>query len=266
MAVAGTRVRPNADVDHPGLAVGMMGMYIFLASEVMFFGSLFAMYFYLFGSHPFGWPPAGTVPVEWWPIPTINTFVLLSSGITAHFALDAISHGGRLTGRTRVIAAGIMAVFLAFMIITGVLALGGGSVAGAGLAFVCAVFATVAIGIMMGVGPFSRGRATYFGLLVVTILLGAGFEFGQAYEYLHAHIHFSGLNQFSSAFFTMTGFHGAHVMGGLIFLTLILARSARGQFDANHHVGVAAATLYWHFVDVVWVFLFLILYFAVTAI
>ena len=64
----------------------------------------------------------------------------------------------------------------------------------------------------------------------------------------------------------MTGFHGAHVLVGLLFLTLILARSLRGQFDANHHVGVAAATLYWHFVDVVWVFLFGILYLAVTAI
>jgi heme/copper-type cytochrome/quinol oxidase subunit 3 len=266
MAVAGARVRPNADVEHPGLAVGMMGMYIFLASEVMFFGSLFAVYFYLFGSHPFGWPPQGTIPVEWWPIPTINTFVLLSSGITAHFALDAISHGGRLTGQTRVVASALMAVFLAAMIITGVLALGSGSLAGTGLAFVSALFATVAIGIMLGFGPFARGRATYFGLLVVTILLGAAFEFGQAYEYLHAHIQFGGLNQFSSAFFTMTGFHGAHVLGGLVFLTLILARSLRGQFDAQHHVGVAAATLYWHFVDVVWVFLFLILYFAVTAI
>jgi heme/copper-type cytochrome/quinol oxidase subunit 3 len=266
MAVVGTRVRPNADVEHPGLAIGMMGMYIFLASEVMFFGSLFAVYFYLFGSHPFGWPPAGTVPVEWWPVPTINTFVLLSSGITCHFALDAISHGGRLIGRTRVVAAAIMAVFLAAMIITGVLALSGGFLAGAGLAFVCAVFAIMGIAFMLGVGPLGRGRAPYIGLLVVTILLGAGFEFGQAYEYVHAKIHFAGLNQFSSAFFTMTGFHGAHVLGGLVFLTLILARSLRGQFDANHHVGVAAATLYWHFVDVVWVFLFLILYFAVTAI
>lgn len=266
MAVVGTRVRPNADIDHPGLAIGMMGMYIFLASEVMFFGSLFAMYFYLFGSHPFGWPPPGTVPVHFWPIPTINTFVLLSSGITAHFALDAISHGGRLTGATRLSAAGIMAAFLAAMVVCGILALGGNSLAGAGLAFVCALFAVVAILIMLGVGPFSRGRATYLGLLVTTILLGAGFEFGQAYEYVHAHIQFSGLNQFSSAFFTMTGFHGAHVLGGLLFLTLILARSLRGQFDANHHVGVAAATLYWHFVDVVWVFLFGILYLAVTAI
>jgi cytochrome c oxidase subunit 3 len=265
MAIAETRVRPNADVDHPGLAIGMMGMYIFLASEVMFFGTLFAAYFYLFGSHPFGWPPQGTIPVEWWPIPTINTFVLLSSGVTAHFALDAISHGGTMVGRVRVVAAVIMAGFLIAMAVCGVAALGGTNRAAPGLALVCALFALIAILIMLGVGPFGRGRAQFIGLLIVTILLGAGFEFGQAYEYLHAHISFSGLNQFSSAFFTMTGFHGAHVMGGLIFLLLILGRGLRGQFSASHHVGVAAATLYWHFVDVVWLFLFTILYVAVTA-
>jgi heme/copper-type cytochrome/quinol oxidase subunit 3 len=266
MAIAGTRVGPNADVDHPGLAVGMMGMYIFLASEVMFFGTLFAAYFYLFGSHPFGWPPQGTIPVHWWPIPMINTFVLLSSGITAHFALDALSHGGRLGGRTRLVAAAVMAIFLVCMAACGVFALSGESATAPALAFLCALFAVIGIAIMLGVGPFKRGRATYIGLLMVTILLGSAFEFGQAYEYVHAKIHFSGLNQFSSAFFTMTGFHGAHVMGGLIFLLLILARSLRGQFDSRHHVGVAAATLYWHFVDVVWVFLFAILYLAVTAI
>jgi len=65
---------------------------------------------------------------------------------------------------------------------------------------------------------------------------------------------------------TMTGFHGAHVAGGLIFLTLMLGRGLKGQFNARHHVGFAAATLYWHFVDVVWIFLFGILYLAVTAV
>src|SRR3982074_223456 len=132
MGVAQGRVRPNADVEHPGLAVGMMGMYIFLASEVMFFGSLFAMYFYLFGSHPFGWPPQGTIPVNWWPIPTINTAILLSSGITCHFALAASGQGGRLQGRSRVVAAAIMAVFLLAMVVMGIYALGGESRAAPG--------------------------------------------------------------------------------------------------------------------------------------
>ena len=62
----------------------------------------------------------------------------------------------------------------------------------------------------------------------------------------------------------MTGFHGAHVLGGLVLLLLILYRASMGQFSPQHHVGVAAVTLYWHFVDVVWIFLFVILYFVVT--
>src|SRR5215831_11945987 len=83
MAVADVRVEPRQR--YPGLDPAMMGMYIFLASEVMFFGSMFAMYFYLFGSHPFNWPPPNTVPVNWWPIPFFNTIILLSSGVTCHF-------------------------------------------------------------------------------------------------------------------------------------------------------------------------------------
>jgi len=71
-------------------------------------------------------------------------------------------------------------------------------------------------------------------------------------------------NTFASAFFVMTGFHGAHVLGGLVLLTIILYRATRGQFSPQHHVGVAAVTLYWHFVDVVWIFLFGILYLGVT--
>src|SRR2546428_1139329 len=97
MAVASLPREPAPE--YPAIKPGMMGMYIFLASEVMFFGSLFAMYFYLYGSH-LTWPPAppATHPefyVSWWPIPTINTVVLLSSGGTCHFALEALRHGNR---------------------------------------------------------------------------------------------------------------------------------------------------------------------------
>src|SRR5712691_6065213 len=159
MAVASMQREPTPQ--YPAIKPAMMGMYIFLASEVMFFGSLFATYFYLFGSHQ-TWPPLPpwSTPeyyVSWLGVPAINTVVLLSSGVT----LKA--------------------------------------------------------------------------------------------------------NTFASAFFTMTGFHGAHVLGGLILLILILYRASRGQFDSRNHVGPAAVTLYWHFVDVVWVFLFLILYVGITA-
>jgi cytochrome c oxidase subunit 3 len=206
MAVA--TMRPEAPPQFPAIKPGMMGMYIFLASEVMFFGSLFAMYFYLYGSHG-QWPPLppSSKPeyyVSWFPIPLINTVILLSSGVTCHFAADAIAHDN---------------------------------------------------------------RRRFFILQIATIILGFGFEFGQLYEFINAFGRGLNLtaNNFASAFFTMTGFHGAHVLGGLILLILILYRAARGQFSSQHHVGVAAVTLYWHFVDVVWIFLFGILYLGVTA-
>ena len=204
MAVASLQPEPQ----FPAIKPGMMGMYIFLASEVMFFGSMFAMYFYLLGSHP-TWPPIppSSTPeyyVQWVPIPLINTVVLVSSGFTAHFALEALSHDN---------------------------------------------------------------RRRFFLLLVVTIVLGFGFEFGQLYEFISAFGRGLTLtaNSFASAFFIMTGFHGAHVLGGLILLLLIFYRALRGQFDSRNHVGPAAVVLYWHFVDVVWLFLFAILYLGVTA-
>src|SRR5258708_18495191 len=97
MAVA--TMQRQAGPQYPAIKPGMMGMYIFLASEVMFFGSLFASYFYLYGSH-IVWPPPppSATPefyVNWWPIPFINTIVLLSSGVTCHFASDAIAHDNR---------------------------------------------------------------------------------------------------------------------------------------------------------------------------
>jgi cytochrome c oxidase subunit 3 len=205
MAVA--TLTPQTGPQYPAIKPGMMGMYIFLASEVMFFGSLFAMYFYLYGSH-LQWPPQApaTTPefyVNWWPIPFVNTIILLSSGVTCHFAADAIA---------------------------------------------------------------SDNRRRFFILQIATIVLGFGFEAGQLYEFISAFGRGLNLtaNSFASAFFTMTGFHGAHVLGGLILLILILYRAGRGQFSSQHHVGVAAVTLYWHFVDVVWIFLFGILYLGVT--
>jgi len=65
---------------------------------------------------------------------------------------------------------------------------------------------------------------------------------------------------FGSLFFTMTGFHGAHVLGGVIGIGIILSRGMTGQFSARNHVAVEAVSAYWHFVDVVWIFLFLTLY------
>jgi cytochrome c oxidase subunit 3 len=206
MAVA---VAPRErEPEYPAIKPGMMGMYIFLASEVMFFGSLFAVYFYLYGSHA-QWPPLAPESrpeyyVSWWPIPFWNTIILFSSGVTCHFAAEAIAQ---------------------------------------------------------------NNRRRFFMLQIATIVLGFMFEGLQVYEFAQAFGRGLTLsaNTFASAFFTLTGFHGAHVLGGLVLLILILFRAYRGQFSSKHHVAVNAVTLYWHFVDVVWFFLFGILYLGVTA-
>ena len=262
VAQAPAHQQEETQLHYPRLEVGVMGMYIFLASEVMFFGSLFAMYFYLFGSHPVGWPPPGTRFVDVWPLPTVNTAVLLSSGVTCHFGLEALRRG-RPLGRTGAVAAAIMVAFVVAEGAMAVVALQSGGYFEVGLALVAAAVLLLACTAALGVGPFRSGRAVFYCLWVATIILGIGFEVGQGFEFLTAHINFT-TNIFTSAFFTMTGFHGGHVAGGLVLLTLILGRSMKGQFNTQHHVGPAAITLYWHFVDVVWIFLYAILYFAVT--
>ena len=202
------------------------GMVWFIFSEVMFFAAFFGALFYarvfavpwLGGDDPatsrfiwdmvvLNWPTAGPgfLDLEWqpmdaWPLPTINTLILLSSGVTltvAHHALKA-SQRGRL-----------------------VLALGG----------------TVALGVL------------FLGL--------------QAYEYVHA---YQDLNLrlstgiYGSTFFLLTGFHGLHVLVGVVILFSILLRAGKGHFQADNHFGFEAAAWYWHFVDVVWLGLFIFVY------
>lgn len=92
-----------------------------------------------------------------------------------------------------------------------------------------------------------------------TVLLGLLFSSIQAYEYAEAPFAFKG-NIFGATFFMATGFHGAHVIIGTIFLIVCLFRAYRGDFSPRAHFGFEAATWYWHFVDVVWLFLFLVIY------
>jgi len=95
--------------------------------------------------------------------------------------------------------------------------------------------------------------------LALTILLGATFTCVQAYEYSHAAFTFRG-NIYGSTFFMATGFHGFHVIIGTIFLTVCWFRAQAGHFKPDHHFGFEAAAWYWHFVDVVWLFLFACIY------
>lgn len=198
-----------------------MGWFIF--SEVMFFAAFFGALFYarniampwlgdlnnkiLWPDFAAVWPnsgPAGVVEsfqtMGPWPIPTINTALLLMSGVTltwAHHALLANKRSQLIQG------------------------------------------------------------------LVLTILLGAVFMCFQVYEYHHAYteLHLkltSGI--YGSTFFLLTGFHGFHVTMGAIMLTVVLVRVLKGHFTPDHHFAFEGAAWYWHFVDVVWLFLYIVVY------
>jgi cytochrome c oxidase subunit 3 len=199
-----------------------MGWFIF--SEVMFFGAFFGALYYaraiampwlgdldhktlLWPDFSAVWPntgPAGTVDsfqkMGPWPIPTLNTALLLSSGVTLTIAHHALKDN-------------------------------------------------------------RRGAVKFWMLL--TVLLGATFISFQAYEYGHA---YSELNLklssgiYGSTFFMLTGFHGFHVTVGAIMLAVVLFRVVRGHFTPEHHFAFEAAAWYWHFVDVVWLGLYVVVY------
>ncbi len=95
--------------------------------------------------------------------------------------------------------------------------------------------------------------------LLLTVLLGALFTIVQAYEYSHAAFGFKG-GIYGSTFFMATGFHGFHVIIGTIFLLVCLLRAMAGHFTPTQHLGFEFAAWYWHFVDVVWLFLFACIY------
>jgi cytochrome c oxidase subunit III len=111
------------------------------------------------------------------------------------------------------------------------------------------------------------------GFLLATVLIGSLFLSIQVYEYYQLMIghhyppgisatgHFRpSVSLFASCFFTMTGFHGAHVTGGVILLSIIWLGSLSGRFTKDHYAPVELAGLYWHFVDLVWIILFTIVY------
>jgi cytochrome c oxidase subunit 3 len=187
------------DTRRGGMDTALLGMMLFIASEVMFFAALFAAYFNVKASAPV-FPPPGTDFITPVPLPLIVTAILLTSSLTMQWATSRIRKGDR-TGMNRAIA--------------------------------------------------------------VTLALGIIFLFLQVYDYyvLVTHDDFTiSSGVYGTLFYTMTGFHGAHVLGGVIGLAVILARGVQGQFSRRHHVAVEAVHYYWHFVDVVWVLLFLTIY------
>lgn len=99
----------------------------------------------------------------------------------------------------------------------------------------------------------------FYECLEITIHLGIIFTLFQAYEYVNASYTISD-SVYGSLFYLMTGFHGIHVLVGTIFLAVCLYRAQFGHFSSKRHVGFELAAWYWHFVDVVWLFLFVCLY------
>ncbi len=182
-----------------GIDTALLGMMLFIGSEVMFFGGLFAAYFNIRATAPI-WPPEGIDFIQFFPVPIIATAILLSSSVSMQWALSRIAAGDR----------------------TGLI----------------------------------RG-------LAVTLVLGLTFLGLQAFDYygLLTDHHF-GIDSaiYGTLFYTMTGFHGAHVFGGVVGISVILLRAKQGQFSAKHHVAVEAVSAYWHFVDVVWIALFTTIY------
>ena len=195
----------------------------FIFSEVMFFAAFFGALFYARSitmpwlgdlDHKILWPdfgaqwgnagPAGTIEqfktMGPFPIPTINTALLLTSGVTLTIAHHAIRSG-------------------------------------------------------------ERAKTALW--LFATILLGAVFMGFQVFEYMHAYTELnlkltSGI--YGSTFFMLTGFHGFHVTMGAIMLSVVLYRVMKGHFTPEHHFAFEGAAWYWHFVDVVWLGLYVVVY------
>ena len=102
-----------------------------------------------------------------------------------------------------------------------------------------------------------KGLQTWFGITAVMGLLFLG---GQAYEYFNAEFSLT-TNLFASCFYVLTGFHGLHVMTGVLLILSVLWRSREsGHYSSKSHFGVEAAEIYWHFVDVIWLVLFVLVY------
>jgi heme/copper-type cytochrome/quinol oxidase subunit 3 len=180
-----------------GISNAKLGIWSFLASEIMLFGGLISAYVILrSGSAHMVVPPRSMMGV---PLATFNTFALITSSVTMVLALAAIQEGN-------------IARFQRWILCT----------IGGGLIFLCV----------------------------------------KAYEYHHKWeegITISS-NLFGSFYYTLTGLHVLHVTGGLILMAYILVAGSRGHFTPDSHDRVECAGLYWHFVDLVWVILFPILY------
>ncbi len=193
----------HGTAERQGMTNSMLGFILFLASEVMFFGGLFAAYFIARADAP-AWPPPLTpeqiaegVKLELETVlPAISTGILVVSSITMQYAVWQIQKGNQS-------------------------------------------------GMLWG--------------LFISLALGVVFLAAQLYDYTQLHFRADD-TIYGTTFYTLTGFHGAHVAGGALFIAVVTVRALGGQFTSENHEAVEAASMYWHFVDVVWIALFTVLY------
>ena len=205
-----------------------MGMLWFIFSEIMFFGAFFGALFY-----------ARTYAVPW--LGGEGHGALTNYFLWPHFSAAWPSNGPGAVGG----AFSTMSPW-GFPLINTLLLLSSG------------VTITIAHHALR-----SGHRKALLGFLAATIALGALFLFFQAHEYAEAYQHLNltlGSGIYGSTFFMLTGFHGLHVTLGAIMLTVIWLRCAKGHFSKDNHFGFEAVAWYWHFVDVVWLGLFLFVY------
>jgi cytochrome c oxidase subunit 3 len=175
----------------------VLGMFLFIASEIMLFGSFFTVYFFdRVVNHGINgqWPPDGFHrPVF---VALINTLILVTSSATMHWADTSIKKGNRA-------------------------------------------------GLQAG--------------LVLTLCLGLTFLLTQVIEYHRLRFN-TGDTSFAATFFGLTGLHGAHVFVGLTILLVMTIRAFRGHFSPEQHHGVEIGGIYWHFVDVMWIVVYVTVY------
>ena len=135
-------------------------------------------------------------------------------------------------------------------------------------AFMTFLLICSSVTMVKGLAAIQRGdQAGLCRFLLLTILGGITFLGMQAYEWTHL-IHRGmtltgnpfGASLFSTTFFCLTGFHGCHVFGGVVYLSCVLVQAVRGRYSASNYNSVEIAALYWHFVDLVWILVFTFVY------
>ena len=197
-----------------GLGNPVLGMLLFITSEVMFFAGMFAAYFSIRANF------VDLDGVKRWPPDQFAHLVQPLPLTTESGALNLI-----LPATILLLAS----------------------------SFTC----------QYGVWAIKRNdRSGFLRFFTITIVMGIAFLLMQLYDYtvLYGEGLSMGATTYGTTYFTMTGFHGAHVFGGILMLGVVIYRGMAGQFSAKHHDMVEATSLYWHFVDVVWIVLFSVLY------